>query len=327
MTMLSATAIDWQACVREDLVAVQQVFDEELVSASPVVNDLCGFVRAYRGKLLRPTLLLLSAKAAGDISSTHHTLAAVVEMVHMATLVHDDVLDQADERRRQPSLRAMSGNITAVLLGDYLISHAFHLCSSLDSQYASRRIADTANTVCEGEILQNHRRGDDRLTEGEYLEIIARKTGALTAVACELGAHFAGARPRVVQALRGYGMSAGVAFQVVDDVLDITGNQGQMGKAVGLDLGLGKPTLPFIHALAHATHREAAWLRDALAGRSSADRAELQRRLEATGGVEYALAVAARHVRNAVAELERLPPSEARSALAAAAEFIVRRCF
>ena len=172
------------APVRSELAATTRIFDDELVGEFPFVNEFCAAVRSYRGKMLRPALLLLSGKAAGCLRRQHPTLAAVVEMVHMATLVHDDVLDEADLRRQEPTVAAVSGNVSAVLLGDYLISHAFHLCSGLESQYACRRVGATTNVVCEGELLQNRHRGDLELTEDVYFSIIRRKTGALTAVAC-----------------------------------------------------------------------------------------------------------------------------------------------
>ncbi len=165
-----------------DLEKVCRIFDDELFSDLPVVNDLCDQVRQYRGKMLRPALLLLSARACGQVRPEHFTLAAVVEMVHMATLVHDDVLDEADLRRRHPTINRLAGNEAAIMLGDYLISHAFHLCSSLDSQEASRLIGATTNTVCEGELQQIAHRGDDRLTVEQYLQIITRKTAVLTGV-------------------------------------------------------------------------------------------------------------------------------------------------
>ena len=192
MSHLSLPLTDLYSPIRDDLAVVERIFDEEIASDFDFVNGFCDTVRSYRGKMLRPAMLLLAGKATGELSGAHRTLAAVVEMVHMATLVHDDVLDEADERRRQPTIASIAGNTTAVLLGDYLISHAFHLCSGLQSQYASRRIGATTNLVCEGELLQNHHRGDLDLTEETYLQIIRRKTGTLTAVSAELGAKFAG---------------------------------------------------------------------------------------------------------------------------------------
>lgn len=347
MGNLAPPLVDLYSPIRDDLTLAQRIFDEELVSEFAFVNRLCGQVRSYRGKMLRPALLLLSGKATGELSEAHHTLAAVVEMVHMATLVHDDVLDEADERRRRPTICATAGNLTAVLLGDYLISHAFHLCSALDSQYAARRIGATTNTVCEGELLQNHQRGNDRLSEADYLEIIRRKTGSLTATACELGAHFAGADEAIVGAMREHGMAAGVAFQIIDDVLDITGDRHEIGKTLGSDITFGKLTLPTIHCLANAGPATASALRVRVAsaeggrlrghvdhrsedmptqGRGHGTQ-QLREWLTETGSVEYAVSVAADYVHQALRQLDLLPPGEAKTSLVAMAEFIIGRRF
>lgn len=317
----------WYAPIRADLDCATRIFDDELDSDLPLVNEFCERVRSYRGKMLRPALLLLCGKACGKLTPAHHTLAAVVEMIHIATLVHDDVLDEADERRARPTISSTDGNVAAVLLGDYLISHSFHLCSSLDSQYASRRMGATTNTVCEGELLQNHLRGSDAVDEPTYFDIIRRKTGALTAIACELGAHLCDVDDEIVQAMAAYGMSAGVAFQIIDDVLDIAGEREMVGKTLGLDLALGKLTLPTIHCLANADQPTATALRDALAGRSSADRAQLTLWLDETQSVDYACSVAADHIDEAIAHLDLLPPGDAKDSLVAMANFTIQRRF
>ena len=251
LTAGSQTLADLYAPIREDLQRVERVFDAELLSDHPFVNDLCARVRRYRGKMLRPALLLLSGRACGELCDAHHTLAAVVEMVHVSTLVHDDVLDQADIRRRQDTVNALHGNEIAVLLGDYLISHAYHLCSSLGDGYAARAIAATTNTVCEGELLQVHHRSNLHLTEPEYLNIIRSKTAALTGTCCALGARYSRADDDIIETLREFGVAAGMAFQVVDDLLDLLGDPDRIGKTLGRDLALGEPTLPIIHCLAH----------------------------------------------------------------------------
>jgi len=311
--------------IRDELAFVERIFDEELVSALACVEQFHSRLRGYRGKMLRPALLLLSGKAAGKLTSEHNTLAAVVEMVHMATLVHDDVLDEAVERRRQATVNAVSGNVAAVLLGDYLISHAFHLCSELDSQSASRLVGATTNAVCEGELLQNHHRGNVSLSEEEYYQIVSRKTGALTATCCELGARHAGADDDVAYSMRAYGMSAGIAFQIVDDVLDIMGKASQVGKTLGRDIDLGKSTLPTIHSLMQATPETARRLAALLNDEDGADHQELRHLLDKTGSIEYAIASAREHVVDALGRLECLPPSEAKTSLTAMAEFIVER--
>ncbi len=317
--------VDRYRPISEELAAAVRVFDDELVSDLAFVDCLWDRVRSYRGKMLRPALLLLAGKATGELSAAHHTLAAVVEMVHMATLLHDDVLDEADERRCRPTIRATDGNVAAVLLGDCLISHAFHLCSSLDSQYASRRIGATTNIVCEGELLQNHLRGSDMLNESDYFEIVRRKTGALTAAACELGARFAGADAASIDALEAYGMSAGVAFQIIDDVLDIAGDRKSVGKTLGVDLALGTLTLPTIHCLANADPATASALRAVLAGKTMCETERVREWLCGTESIEYARSVAADHVAQALRQLDLVPPGDAKTSLVATAEFITQR--
>lgn len=310
--------------IAADLEKVCRIFDDELFSELPIVNELCDHVRQYRGKMLRPALLLLSGRACGGITDGHLTLAAVVEMVHMATLVHDDVLDEADLRRRRPTINRLEGNEAAVLLGDYLISHAFHLCSSLDSQDASQIIGATTNTICEGELQQVHHRGDFGLTVDHYLQIITRKTASLTGTCCRLGAHFAGADDDAVRSLENYGLDVGIAFQITDDVLDIVGSEKRMGKTLGRDLEKSKLTLPVIHCLHEGNGDLGRQLRRLLADYDH-DRTRLRQLLECTDSIRYALAAARRYVDAAVARIEELPPLDAYDALIRMARLVVNR--
>lgn len=304
---------------------VIKVFDDELRSDLPFVNDLVEQVRRYRGKLLRPRLLLLSARATGDLRHEHTVLAAVVEMVHMATLVHDDVLDEADVRRRTPTVNRMVGNEGAVMLGDFLISHAYHLCSSLQSSRASRRIAAVTNTVCEGELMQIANRGNAALSEHEYLEIIRRKTAALTGVCCELGAWASEARPDIVDHMAAFGTDLGIAFQIVDDLLDLTASENELGKTVGRDADLGKWTLPAIRFRDTAGPGDRARLLAAMSQPGDDRAARLRDTLSGTESLEYAMATARSYVQSALSHLAILPASDAKDGLVAAAEFIVTR--
>ncbi|MFQ5415069.1 MAG: polyprenyl synthetase family protein [Phycisphaerae bacterium] len=313
------------APIRSDLAVAARVFDEEVFSELSFVNGLCETVRSYRGKMLRPALLLLCGRATGCVTAAHHTLAAVVEMVHMATLAHDDVLDDASTRRRNVTVNALAGNTSAVLLGDYLISHAFHLCSSLDSQYASRLIGATTNTVCEGELLQNHSRGRFDLSESAYFDIIGRKTAALTATCCALGGRYADGDADVVDALASYGRSVGIAFQIVDDVLDVVGDGGEVGKTLGRDMDLGKLTLPTIHCLRAGDDAVKTRLLQALSDPAVRRNGALRAWLTETGSLSYARCTAERYVADAVARLDVLAPSDAKASLTAMAEFIVLR--
>jgi len=319
------TMPDLTTPIADELDRVIEVFDRELGSDLAFVNDLVDQVRRYRGKLLRPRLLLLSGAATGRNGQGHIVLAAVVEMVHMATLVHDDVLDEADVRRRSPTVNRLVGNEGAVLLGDFLISHAYHLCSSLDSTHASQRVAAVTNTVCEGELMQIHHRGNEELSEADYLEIIRRKTAALTSVCCELGAWASRAAAEQIRQMADFGLDLGMAFQIVDDLLDLTGTENELGKTVGRDADLGKWTLPVIRFRDTADAGEKSRLLAVMRGNNDDRTAGLRRLLAGSDAVTYALGAAQGYVRSALDRLAELPPSEARAGLSAAAEFIVTR--
>lgn len=313
------------------LARVESLFTRELHSDLPNVNQLVRHVSRFRGKMLRPMLVLLSGMAATteDVDSTpterHIVLATVVEMVHMATLVHDDVLDEAEVRRRGATINHLHGNEAAVLLGDFLISHAFHLCSSLDSQEASRIIGRTTNVVCEGELTQNHYRNAWDISEETYRAIIYRKTAALTETCCHLGALASTRDERRIEALRGYGRCLGMAFQVTDDLLDILGRQDEVGKSLGTDIEKGKPTLPMIHFLrtAAASHRD---LLISLLESHAFDRVDHVRQLlMPSESIEYARQEAARFVDEAIGHARTLPTGEARELLIEMARHVVNR--
>src|SRR5665213_1222746 len=199
-------------CVQPQLKAVERLFHQELKSDLACVNTLVKHVSRFRGKMLRPLLVLLSGKAFGKLTDAHVTIATVVEIVHMATLVHDDVLDEAELRRKGATINHLRGNEAAVLLGDYLISHSYHLCSTLDSQFAARLIARTTNTVCEGELLQIDNRGNFDLDEETYFQIITRKTASLCATSCLLGAKYANADDYQQRQLELFGLSLGLSL-------------------------------------------------------------------------------------------------------------------
>src|SRR5688572_24664467 len=283
-------------CIKKELAAVEQLFTEELASDLTCVNNLIRHVSRFRGKMLRPTLLLLAGRACGELTDAHSVLATVVEMVHMATLVHDDVLDEAELRRKGATINHLRGNEAAVLLGDYLISHSFHLCSSLDSQFASRIIGRTTNQVCEGELLQINHRNNLELDEETYFQIISRKTASLCATCCLLGAKYAGASEVRMSQLELYGLSLGTAFQIQDDILDIVGEASAVGKTLGLDLEKGKLTLPIIHFLRVAPASMKERMKSAVAKQNVENVREL---LADTDSIAYARSCARDHVRRA----------------------------
>lgn len=312
-------------CVQPQLDAVERQFHHELHSQLACVNTLVKHVSRFRGKMLRPLLVLLSGKACGKLTDAHVTVATVVEMVHMATLVHDDVLDEAELRRKGATINHLRGNEAAVLLGDYLISHSYHLCSSLESQFVSRRIGQTTNQVCEGELLQIDNRNNWELDEETYLRIITLKTASLCAACCGLGAQLAGAGADDVQRMETYGLSLGIAFQIQDDILDVIGDPETVGKTLGIDIEKGKMTLPMIHFLRTAPAEHRALLRSLLTGHD-ADKAEKVRNLVLPSkSIEHAADRARQLVDRARSVLADLPDTNARGVLDAMAEFVVAR--
>jgi octaprenyl-diphosphate synthase len=312
---------------------VERIFDEQLGSDLPPVARLVTHIERYRGKMLRPTLVLLSAMATRPGSEPdvrHFAAGAVVEMIHMATLVHDDVLDEADTRRRGLTVNRLHGNEAAVILGDYLIASAYHLCSTRVGHEATVEVGRASMVVCAGELLQLHHREDFSLDEATYFEIVKRKTGELIAVAAWLGAWCSGADPASAAALRDYAMDLGIAFQIQDDLLDLMGEADVVGKPVAKDIEKGKLTLPLIHHLTHATHEE----RRRLIGLLSEAAGEAQRpgvrdmiraALGASGSIEHARQAACGLVNRARTRIAILPASPARDMLAAMADAVVTR--
>jgi octaprenyl-diphosphate synthase len=313
------------APIAAELTEAERIFQNELGSRFPFVQHLVDHCADFQGKRLRPALLLLSAKASGGISEAHPVLAAVVEMIHTATLVHDDVLDEAAIRRHAATVNAEWGNETAVLLGDYLFTHAFHLAASLDSTRACRWIGHATNKVCEGEMQQVHHRGNLDLDESGYFAIIEGKTAELTAVSCRLGASYAGAPEPTVLALDGYGRNLGIAFQIADDVLDIWGEERVTGKSLGTDLEKQKLTLPIIQMLKRVEPAVAATVRGWLSEGDPELRRRLRPHLEKTGALDYAWQCAKKHAKQAADALDCLADSDAKMVLRWLAHYVVRR--
>lgn len=308
-----------------DLERVEAVLAAELRNDSPFVHELLQYGGKLGGKRLRPALLLLSAQATGSVRSEHHTLAAVVEMIHTATLVHDDVLDEAEMRRHLATVNARWDNETSVLLGDYLFSHAFYLASTLDNTYACQCIGRSTNQVCEGELRQVGNRGNHGLTEQEYFRIINGKTAELCACASHLGTKYACDNAEWVKSLEQYGRSLGMAFQIADDLLDLLGDETTTGKSLGTDLEKQKPTLPVIHCYQQANERERRELVALLESPSPATRRQLQAWLERFSALDYARQTAQRFADDARHQLDDLPLSTAKEALVELTDFVVGR--
>ena len=321
----AAAPTDLYAPIRADLAEVERVLATTLKSRYARIAALVDHVRHYRGKRLRPALLLLVARACGRVAPAHHTLGAVVEMIHTATLVHDDILDAATVRRHVTTVNAEWGTPAAVLLGDYLFTHAFHLAATTGDARACEIIGEATNRTCEGELCQGLQRGNWELTEQEYLDVIDGKTADLIACCCRLGALFGGAAGGTVEALASYGRWLGLAFQVADDLLDLVGEERTTGKSLGTDLEQKKLTLPLIRLLAEAPPATAGRVRQVLASPGNHKREALRPYLDGSDALAYATRRARDFAGRARAELAVLPPSPARAILEALCERVVER--
>jgi octaprenyl-diphosphate synthase len=304
--------------------ALRQALDSDIL----LVRQVADYIIGGGGKRLRPALLLLCAGACGYTGRDQHTLAAVIEMIHTATLLHDDVVDESAQRRGRATANAAFGNAAAVLVGDFLYSRAFQLMVGVDRMPVLRIVANATNVIAEGEVLQLMNTGNAGLDEAAYLRVIQRKTAKLFEAAAELGAVLGGAADDRAAAFARYGMHVGTAFQIMDDVLDYSGDAAVIGKSLGDDLAEGKMTLPLIRALASAGPDEAATIRHAVGGGGRlADFAPVLAVLEHTGALSYARARAAEEGRKAAACVRDLPASPYARSLLELAAFAADRAF
>lgn len=305
---------------------VETRFYKELKPESNSLADLITHISKYKGKRLRPALVLLSGKCAGDILPQHIDLAVVVEMVHTATLVHDDIIDEASMRRHVESVNSKWGREISILFGDYLFSRGFTILSALDSQIATLLLSQTVNIMSEGEIIQLQRRYDIELNEHDYFDIIERKTASLCAASCRLGATFAGANRKVSDMLSNYGLKVGIAFQIVDDCLDMMGTEEEIGKSLNTDIQKGKLTLPLIRLVNQLpknkleTTRELIFQNDAKETKNA-----ILELLTEHDAVEYAFNTARNIVKQAQEEIAPLPDTKYKTALLELADYIVTR--
>ncbi len=323
-----ALARHWKrlyAPIATELAAAETLLRAELSSDDPFVDQLVKHAYRLGGKRLRPALLLLSAKATGATTRDHIVLAAVVEMIHTATLVHDDVLDEASLRRHRETINARNDNEASVLVGDFLFTHAFFLASSLETTFACQTIGQATNTVCAGELRQINSRGNFALSETEYLAIIDAKTAELCACCCRLGAHYAGAAPQEEEALVRFGRNLGIAFQIADDMLDLVGDESLMGKSLGTDLEKQKPTLPLIRLLSESSAAERGEILELLTSKNRADAQQVSVWLERSDALRYARDKARHYAELATEEAGRLPASAARDVLLSLSELVVSR--
>lgn len=316
---------DFFGSIRPNLEEVERVLTRTLKSRYAAVAPVVNHVHHFRGKRLRPALLLLVARASGKFTPAHAILGAVVEMIHTATLVHDDILDNSRIRRHVATVNSGWGTQTAVLLGDYLFTHAFHLASTLEDVRACRIIGKATNRVCEGELCQGLEQGNLELEESTYFEIIDGKTAELIACACQLGALYSGAADSVVASMTRFGRQVGLAFQIADDLLDLVGEEAKTGKSLGTDLQQLKLTLPVIHLLHQGPSPIVERARQILSGPNPQRSEELRACLMQSGSFDYAKKKAEELISQARRELLCLTPSPDRTLLEIMAERVINR--
>ncbi len=315
------------ALAADDLAAVDRFIRKRLASDVALVNELANHIVGSGGKRLRPLVVLLAARAAGYTGEQHINLAAVVEFIHTATLLHDDVVDGSERRRGRETANALWGNAPSVLVGDFLYSRAFQMMVEVRRMRVMAVLADATNAVAEGEVLQLMHCNDPDTSEARYFDVIERKTARLFEAAARLGAVIAG-RPREEEdAFGAYGLNLGIAYQLVDDVLDYSANPAQTGKNLGDDLAEGKATLPLIYARDHAAPAEAANLRRAIERGGTESLAAMLATIEHTRALKYVRARAGNFHTKALAALAPLPETAHREALAALARFAIERAY
>jgi len=311
--------------VADDLRRLDQVIVERLASDVVLVNQVSQYIVGAGGKRLRPLSVLLAARACGYAGDQHVEAAAIIEFIHTATLLHDDVVDGSEMRRGRDTANHVFGNQASVLVGDYLYSRSFQMMVSLDDLRIQGVMADATNTIAMGEVLQLMNAHDPDTTEERYFEVIYRKTAKLFEAGAQMAAILADAPPAVEQAMIAYGRHLGTAFQLVDDALDYRADREELGKNLGDDLAEGKPTLPLIYAMSHASLEDTARLRVAiLEGGLDAIEAVTQT-IESSGGLEYTARLAQRERDLAIEALADLPDSAYTQALRALADFAVSR--
>ena len=312
--------------VEGGLARMREVLALQIADASPAVRDMTDHVSRFQGKQLRGSLVLLVGEATGNSTDEHATIAAIVEMIHLATLVHDDILDGAKVRRKVACVNERWDNQVAVLLGDFLYARAFALSTDLSSRLCSRLLSETTRRICVGEIEQATRRYDFELSEERYEAIAGAKTATLYAAACELGARYPAGNEELGAALRAFGWELGLSFQIIDDCLDLVADEAELGKSAGTDVADGKVTLPVLTTYRNADERTRAAIRDVYTRPGLEDRARhLRDCCDLRQGLDYAQARASALIESARGRLARLPDGGARRSLEALTGFVLAR--
>lgn len=304
---------------------VDDVIRTSLHSEVPLINQVSEYIINSGGKRLRPALVLLSAGLFGEVKLAHHQLAAIVEFIHTATLLHDDVVDESDMRRGKSTANHLFGNAASVLVGDFLYSRSFQMMVKLQNMRVMDILAEATNTISEGEVLQLLNVHNVDVSEQAYLKVIHFKTAKLFEAATRLGAVVSDASPQQEQALAEYGMRLGTAFQLIDDVLDLTGQPDQIGKKLGNDLAEGKPTLPLLYAMEHGTAAESLLIREAITHGDLNQLPVVLDALESTGALLYVRTLAKKEADLACASIASFADSASKQSLVELAAFAVSR--
>ncbi|AMO97376.1 polyprenyl synthetase family protein [Collimonas fungivorans] len=305
--------------------AVNAVIRRQLHSDVPLVNQIAEYIISAGGKRLRPVLVLLMAQAYGYSGEKHHELAAVIEFIHTATLLHDDVVDESSLRRGRQTANALFGNAASVLVGDFLYSRAFQMMVAVDNARVMQIVADATNVIAEGEVLQLLNMHNPDVSEENYLQVIRSKTAKLFEAAAQLGALIAGAGDDAIDAAGEYGRSLGTAFQLIDDVLDYSGNAGDIGKNVGDDLREGKPTLPLIYLMEHGSAEQRALVRSCIENGDEQHFDEILAAITSSGALNYTRHEAEKASQRAAAAISGLPNSQFKDSLLQLSVFAVDR--
>ena len=313
------------APIAADMQAVDEVIRTRLHSDVALIRQVAEYIVQSGGKRLRPALVLFTAGAMGYKGTHHHELAAVVEFIHTASLLHDDVVDESDLRRGNRTANAIYGNAAAVFVGDFMYSRAFQMMVGVDSMHVMRVLADATNVIAEGEVLQLLNCHNADVVIDDYLRVIRYKTAKLFEAAARLGGIVGGADPETEARLADFGMHLGTAFQLIDDVLDYSADEADTGKHLGDDLAEGKPTLPLIHVMQHGTPAQAALVRGAIEHGGRDDFSAVLTAIQESGALAETLRYAQAEAKLAIEAISVLPPSNFKDALLQLSDFAVRR--
>lgn len=320
-----ATLDALQHLTRADMGRVDALIRQSLQSDVVLVSQVAEYIIGSGGKRLRPLLVLLGSRALAYDGDQHIRAAAIIEFIHTATLLHDDVVDASDRRRGRHTANHVFGNQASVLVGDFLYSRSFQMMVQIGDMQVMDILADATNTIAAGEVMQLMNVHDPDTTEERYLEVIHRKTARLFEAGAAIAAVLAGQPREVRERMAVYGRNLGAAFQLVDDALDYQASPDELGKDLGDDLAEGKPTLPLIHAMSNGTPEQRRLIRTAIENGGLDNLAPVQAAIESTGALKYTAARAQRAADEAIAALDDLPPSDYKEALIAVAEFAVNR--